>query len=54
MPGVVGNDASLGALAEHLFGASRGACDMAYVNGGASGIGGGSVVNGMPVGGAGG
>jgi predicted NBD/HSP70 family sugar kinase len=50
----VGNDASLGALAEHLFGAARGADDVIYLNGGASGIGGGLIVHGVPVGGAGG
>ncbi|RKT33155.1 putative NBD/HSP70 family sugar kinase [Microbacterium sp. AG1240] len=48
----VGNDASLGALAEHLFGAARGADDVIYLNGGASGIGGGLIVHGVPVGGA--
>lgn len=51
---VVGNDASLGTLAEHLFGAARGLDDVVYLNGGASGIGGGLVVHGMPVAGAGG
>ncbi|MFG6444279.1 ROK family protein [Microbacterium sp. P07] len=51
---VVGNDASLGALAEHLFGAARGVDDVIYLNGGASGIGGGLIVHGTPVGGAGG
>jgi predicted NBD/HSP70 family sugar kinase len=50
----VGNDASLGALAEHLFGAARGVDDVVYLNGGASGIGGGLIVQGMPVGGSGG
>lgn len=53
-PAAVGNDASLGALAEHLFGAGRGVDDMVYLNGGASGIGGGVIVHGIPVGGAGG
>ncbi|WP_438803616.1 ROK family transcriptional regulator [Microbacterium hominis] len=51
---VVGNDASWGAVAEHLYGAGRGIDDMVYLNGGASGIGGGVIVHGMPVGGAGG
>jgi predicted NBD/HSP70 family sugar kinase len=51
---VVGNDASLGALAEHLYGAARGIDDVVYLNGGASGIGGGLIVHGMPVAGAGG
>jgi len=52
LPTVVGNDATLGVLAEHLFGAARGVDDVVYLNGGASGIGGGLVVNGMPVAGA--
>lgn len=50
----VGNDASLGVIAEHLFGAARGIDDVVYLNGGASGIGGGLIVQGIPVGGAGG
>ncbi|KQR23076.1 ROK family transcriptional regulator [Microbacterium sp. Leaf151] len=50
----VGNDAALGALAEHLFGAARGAHDVVYLNGGASGIGGAVIVGGVPLGGAGG
>ena len=50
----VGNDASLGVLAEHLFGAAQGVDDVVYLNGGASGIGGGLIVHGMPVTGAGG
>jgi len=54
VPAVVGNDASLGALAEHLYGAARGVDDVVYLNGGASGIGGGLIVHGMPVAGAGG
>ena len=41
------NDASLGALAEHLFGAGRSVTDLVYLNGGASGIGGGVVVRGQ-------
>lgn len=52
LPTVVGNDASMGVVAEHLFGAARGIDDVVYLNGGASGIGGGLVVHGMPVGGA--
>jgi predicted NBD/HSP70 family sugar kinase len=51
---VVGNDANLGALAEHLFGAGRDVNDLVYLNGGPSGIGGGLVINGTQVGGAGG
>ncbi len=54
LPAVVGNDASMGVVAEHLFGAGRGIDDIVYLNGGASGIGGGLVVHGMPVAGAGG
>jgi predicted NBD/HSP70 family sugar kinase len=54
LPVIVGNDASFGAVAEHLFGAGRGADDLVYLNGGASGIGGGLIVHGRPVGGAGG
>lgn len=50
----VGNDAALGALAEYLFGAARGAHDVVYLNGGASGIGGAVIVGGVPLGGAGG
>ena len=38
---VVENDAAAGATAEHLFGAGRGIDDLVYLNGGASGIGGG-------------
>lgn len=54
LPTVVGNDATLGALAEHLYGAARGIDHVVYLNGGASGIGGGLIVHGMPVAGAGG
>ncbi|WP_127473994.1 ROK family transcriptional regulator [Microbacterium sulfonylureivorans] len=54
LPSVLGNDASLGALAEHLYGAARGIDHVVYLNGGASGIGGGLIVHGMPVAGAGG
>ncbi len=54
LPVVVGNDATLGTIAEHLFGAARGIDHAVYLNGGASGIGGGIIVNGMPVVGAGG
>ncbi|WP_223622582.1 ROK family transcriptional regulator [Microbacterium sp. EST19A] len=54
LPVAVGNDASLGALAEHLFGAAQGADDVVYLNGGPSGIGGGIIVHGSPVGGVGG
>ena len=54
MPAVVGNDASLGARAEHLFGAARGHDDVVYLNGGASGIGGGVIAHGVMLGGSGG
>ena len=54
LPSSVGNDASLGALAEHLFGAARGVSDVIYLNGGSSGIGGGLIVQGIPLVGAGG
>lgn len=54
LPVVVGNDASLGALAEHLFGAGRGADDVVYLNGGASGIGGGVIAGGRALRGTGG
>lgn len=54
VPTSAGNDAMLGAVAEHLFGAARGVSDVVYLNGGASGIGGGLIVGGMPVPGAGG
>lgn len=52
LPTVVGNDAAMGVVAEHLFGAARGIDDVVYLNGGASGIGGGLIVHGMPVTGA--
>jgi predicted NBD/HSP70 family sugar kinase/biotin operon repressor len=46
------NDAHLGANAERLFGAGREAVDLVYVNGGASGIGAGVVVDGTPLSGS--
>lgn len=54
LPTAIGNDASLGVLAEHLFGAARGMADVVYLNGGASGIGGGVIVAGSPLAGTGG
>jgi predicted NBD/HSP70 family sugar kinase len=51
---VVDNDASLGAIAEHRYGAGAGIDDVVYLNGGASGIGGGLIIGGVPVAGAGG
>ncbi|MBB5642597.1 ROK family protein [Cryobacterium roopkundense] len=50
-PVVAANDASLGVLAERYFGAGRGLTDLVYLNGGASGIGGGLIVGGRVVGG---
>lgn len=52
VPAVADNDASLGALAEHLFGVGAGVDDLVYLNGGASGIGGGVIVGGRPLRGA--
>jgi len=54
LPTAVDNDASLGVVAEQLFGAARDVEHVVYLNGGASGIGGGLIVHGMPVTGAGG
>lgn len=54
MPVTVDNDASLGARAEHLFGAAREHADVVYLNGGASGIGGGLILDGTLIRGAGG
>lgn len=51
-PVSVANDAALGALAEHEFGAGRGHEHLIYVNGGASGIGGGVITAGTLLGGA--
>lgn len=48
-PVVAANDARLGTLAESLFGAGRELSDLVYLNGGASGIGGGAIVNGAPL-----
>ena len=50
-PVQVVNDAALGALAEHEFGAGRGKDHLIYLNGGASGIGGGVISAGVPLGG---
>ncbi len=54
LPVSAANDAGLGATAEHLFGAGRGMTDFVYLNGGASGIGGGIIAGGVPLRGAGG
>lgn len=52
IPTFADNDATAGAHAERLFGAGRGVSELVYLNGGASGIGGGVVVRGLPLGGA--
>ncbi|HWH97079.1 MAG TPA: ROK family protein, partial [Pseudolysinimonas sp.] len=54
LPVYADNDATLGAVAEHLFGAGRGVDDLVYLNGGPSGIGGGVIVRGTPLTGRGG
>jgi predicted NBD/HSP70 family sugar kinase len=46
-PVVAANDASLGALAESTFGSGRDVSDLIYLNGGASGIGGGVIAGGV-------
>ncbi|WP_297368729.1 ROK family protein [Cryobacterium sp.] len=48
-PVFAGNDASLGAIAESMFGAARGIDDLVYLNGSASGIGGGLIIGGSPL-----
>lgn len=54
LPAAIDNDASLGARAERLFGAAREHRNVVYLNGGASGIGGGLILNGTLIAGAGG
>lgn len=49
---VSANDATIGAIAESTFGAGRGVDELIYLNGGASGIGGGVVMAGALLGGA--
>ena len=44
-----GNDASLGAIAESLFGVAHNVDDVVYLNGSASGIGGGLIIGGTPL-----
>lgn len=51
-PVLVANDAALGALAEHEFGAGRDHENLIYVNGGASGIGAGVITGRTLLGGA--
>jgi predicted NBD/HSP70 family sugar kinase len=46
LPVFAANDANLGTLAESIFGAGRGGSDLVYLNGGASGIGGGIISGG--------
>lgn len=53
LPVVVGNDAELGARAEHMRGGAAGASDLIYIAG-VTGIGGGIVLGGRPMTGAGG
>ncbi|MFM9876567.1 MAG: ROK family protein [Rhodoglobus sp.] len=52
LPTYADNDATVGAHAEWLFGAGRGVDELLYLNGGASGIGGGAVVRGLSLGGS--
>ncbi|WP_420366563.1 ROK family transcriptional regulator [Curtobacterium sp. L3-7] len=52
LPVRVANDANLGAWAERLYGSGRGVSDLVYLNGGASGIGGGVISAGQPLSGA--
>lgn len=52
LPVQAANDASVGAMAEKLFGAGRGKSDLVYLNGGASGIGGGIIAGGVQLSGA--
>ncbi len=49
LPTLSANDASLGARAESIFGAGRGVGTMVFLNGGASGVGGGAIVDGVPL-----
>jgi predicted NBD/HSP70 family sugar kinase len=49
---VSANDATIGAVAESTFGAGRGVNELIYLNGGASGLGGGVVMGGALLGGA--
>jgi predicted NBD/HSP70 family sugar kinase len=47
LPVHAANDAAVGALGESIFGSGRGVRNLVYLNGGASGIGGGVVNNGI-------
>ena len=53
LPVLVGNEADLGARAEHLRGAGAGCADLVYLSGDA-GVGGGIILGGRPLSGAGG
>ncbi|HEY7858820.1 MAG TPA: ROK family protein [Candidatus Nanopelagicales bacterium] len=53
VPVVIGNDSDLGALAERLRGSARGASNVVFLAG-QIGVGGGVIVDGRPLGGAGG
>ena len=52
LPVAAGNDATLASVAESLFGAAVDAGNTVYLNGSASGIGGGIIMAGTPLGGA--
>lgn len=52
LPVFIGNDASLGCLAERRSGSARNFTDIIYLFGGANGVGGGVVINGEPLRGA--
>ncbi|TLM75015.1 ROK family transcriptional regulator [Pseudarthrobacter sp. NamB4] len=52
LPVIAANDAVVGARAQATFGAGRGVCDLVYLYGGASGIGGGVISEGRLVRGA--
>jgi predicted NBD/HSP70 family sugar kinase len=49
LPVFAANDANLGTRAESIFGAGRGGSDLIYLNGGASGIGGGIISGGRAI-----
>lgn len=49
LPVYIANDASVGAIAENLFGAAIGARDLVFVDGNAAGIGGGVIIDGQPL-----
>ncbi|WP_167132480.1 ROK family protein [Paramicrobacterium chengjingii] len=49
LPVFIANDATVGAIAENLFGAAKGAKDLVFVDGSGSGIGGGVIIDGQPL-----